>query len=285
MPRSLPFFGRGIAFPFRINSATGGVVITDGNRDNTSVALQYLNERWTIREETDEAVNHIAESIAHILLTRPMEHDTLPEFGSDVFTILFEPNTEEFRLAASHYFSFSTERWEKRARVPPIGGTTWYFEGQLADQGILPLVCRVNFITEQVEKNLVAPYVTPREARNQEYPITYPDSGGHDYCSRYYGQRIQTRNGENYIRLRAPRFLIPKSDDIFYKVKLQDTWLLISWEVYGDIRFWHHAALAYAYDQAGDGYDRTYMDTTGDPPASEIIRLPSKSRVMTLAAI
>lgn len=284
MPRTLPFFGRGIAFPFRIDEANGGVVVTDGNADYTSVALQYLTEKWTIREDTDERVNHIAESIAHILLTCPTEHDTLPEFGSDVFTLLFEPNTEEFHLVASHYFSYSTERWEKRARVPEDGGTTWYFEGQLADQGILPLVVRINFITEQVEGNLVSPLVTPREARVQEYPMPSPDASGHDNFSRYYGQRPLTRDGEVFIRLRSPRYFAQRRDDIFYKVKPKDTWLLISWEVYGDIRLWHFIALAYAYDRAAEGLDRTYMDTTGDPPLGETIRLPSKARVFSLAS-
>lgn len=283
MPRTLPFFGRGVAFPFRIDENNGGVVVTDGNRDSTSVALQYLNEKWTIREVTNEGVNHIAESIAHILLTRPTEHDTLPEFGSDIFTIIFEPNTEEFRLAASHYFSFSTERWEKRARIPEDGGTTWYFEGQLADQGILPVVVRIRFITEQVEGNLVSPLVTPNEARAQEYPIVNPDSTGHDSYSRYYGQRPLTRDGELYIRLRAPYNFSQRRDDIFYQVKPKDTWLLIAWSVYGDIRLWHYIALAYAYDKAADGGDRSYMDTTGDPPLGEVIRLPSKARVFTLA--
>lgn len=284
MARTLPFLGRGIGFPFRINEANGGVVVTDGNMDDVSVALQYLNEKWTIREETDATVNHIAESIAHILLTRPMEHDTLPEFGSEVFTILFEPNTQEFRLAAAHYFSFSTLRWEKRARVPEIGGTQWFFEGQWADQGRLPLACRINFITEQTPQNLVAPFVTPREARAQEYPLGRVDRGGHDSNSRYFGQVVYSRSGEEYIRLRSPRLISEHNDDVFYKVKLGDTWLLISWELYRDIRFWHHVALCYSYDQAGQGRDRSYMDTTGDPPVGETLRLPSKARVLALAA-
>lgn len=284
MPRILPFLGRGIAFPFRIDANNGGVLVTDGNTDYTSVSLQYLSEKWTIREETDERVNHVAEAIAHILLTRPMEHDTLPEFGSDLFTIIFEPNSQEFRLAASHYFSHSTERWEKRARIPEEGGTTWYFEGQLADQGILPLICRVKFITQQTTGNLVAPYVTAREARNQEYPIPYADNGGHDNMSRYFGQQVLDRSGENYVRLRKPRFLSSRNEDIFYKVKPKDTWLLIAWEVYGDIRLWHHAALCYSYDHAANEGDRSYMDTTGDPPAGETIRLPSKTRLMTLVS-
>lgn len=283
MARYLPFYGRGIGFPFRINDATGGVVVTEGNADDVSVALQYLNEKWTIREEPDQEVNHIAESVAHILLTRRLEHDTLPEFGSDVFTILFEPNSQEFRLAAAHYFSFSTARWEKRARIPEIGGTQWFFDGQWADQGRLPLACRVNFIVQQVPGNLVAPFVTAREARAQEYPLGRIDRGGHDFASRYFGQTVYTRNGEDYVRLRTPSLMAERNDDFFYKVRPGDTWLLISWELYGDIRFWHHAALCYSYDLAKDGADRSYMDTTGDPPIGETIRLPSKARVMTMA--
>lgn len=116
--RTYPFFGQGIGFPFRLDPAGGGVVVSSGNDDNISVALQYINERWTIREDASEAVNHIAESIAHILLTRPMEHDTLPPFGSELFVMVFEPNDDFFRLEAEHHFKFSTIRWEKRARIP-----------------------------------------------------------------------------------------------------------------------------------------------------------------------
>ena len=93
MYKSLPFMGSGIGFPFRLSSSTGGVVVTQGTTDSISVALQYLQDNWTIREDAAPSTNHIAEAIGHILLTRPTEHDTLPEFGSRLFFILFEPDT------------------------------------------------------------------------------------------------------------------------------------------------------------------------------------------------
>jgi phage baseplate assembly protein W len=112
-----PFLGRGLAFPFRVDPITGGAAITDGITDSASVALQYIQERWSIRENIDYVANHIAEAIAHILLTVPGEHDTLPEFGSRMLSIVFEPNSQEFRMTAKVYFETATARWEKRAKV------------------------------------------------------------------------------------------------------------------------------------------------------------------------
>ena len=125
--RSFPFFGKGVSFPFRLNPK-GGVLVTEGNTDNLSVALSYLYEKWTIREKLQPFANHIAESIMHILLTVPEEHETLPEFGSYIFKILFEPNAYNFKLACSRYFVNSTRRWEKRARVRNEQSVLWLDE-------------------------------------------------------------------------------------------------------------------------------------------------------------
>lgn len=278
--RKAPFYGKGIAFPFRINPATGGVVMTEGIGDSISVALQYLSDRWTIREDVNPQANHIAEAIAHILLTRPTEHDTLPEFGSDIFTILFEPNTEQFQVLANHYFSWSTIRWEKRARIPEQGGMTWTFEGPLVDQGRLPVIARVNFIQQQADGNLINPFVTPLEAKNQEYQPGDTDAAGHDWASRYRGQIVYDIGGTRFIRPRVAKPVLPAKDDQFYEVKHGDTWLLISWELYGDIRFhWLLTQIAVS-DAAADGASRDAMDTLGDPVPGTVLRVPSRTRML-----
>jgi len=281
MARTSRFLGKGIAFPLRINEATGGVQITEGIRNPSSVMLQYVMERWTIREDTREAENHIAESISHILLTSPTEHDTLPEFGSNIKNILFEPNHPSFHTILEHWLQWSTERWEKRARVPVSDGVKFLPSGTLTDQGRLPVVAKVDFIPQQAEMNLVAPFVTSRQARGQEYPVVEVDESGHDYPSRYYGSTVLERAGICYNRLRKPTYLPPARDDEFYTVKHGDTWLLISWELYRDIRYWPYLAQMWVDDQAEDGATRdSTIDTTGDPVMGTVLRVPSRTRML-----
>lgn len=50
MARYIEFYGRGIAFPVRMDANTGGFHITEGNRDQTSVGLAYMADSWTIQE-------------------------------------------------------------------------------------------------------------------------------------------------------------------------------------------------------------------------------------------
>lgn len=280
MSRTLPFYGKGMGFRFRLDSATGGVQITSGLADAASVALAYIREDWTIREDMNVVQNHIAECIAHILLTRPLEHDTLPPFGTELFHVIFEPNTPEFKLLAEHYFSDGAARWEKRANIPAIGGTQWPGTHLHTQQGILPAILTPEFIKQQVEGNLVKPFVTEREAREEEYPIGDIDANGHDWCSRYYGRTRHRRDGIGYIRARMGRPLPPRSDDQFYEVAHYDSWLLISWKVYQDIRFWWVIADCFIQDSAQRGDPRSTLDTTGDPVPGTMLRMPARARVL-----
>jgi phage baseplate assembly protein W len=278
--RRAPYLGRGMAFPFRVDRSTGGTQATYGNTDSIAVGLEYLAERWTMREKPEITANHIAEAVHHILMTSPREHDTLPEFGSNLFHIIFEPNTLEFQYLANHYFSFATDRWEKRARIPEEGGMAWVFEGQKVDEGRLPVTCYVNFIRAQAEQNLVSPFVTPLQARLQEYPNTAFDDSGHDYHSRYYGASIVEIGGNRYNRFKRPRIFAPARDDEWYEVKTGDTWLLISWDLYGDIRYWPILKTMYIQDVAADEGTRDAIDPCPNPEPASVIRVPSKTRMM-----
>lgn len=292
--KELPFFGKGVGFPFRIDKATNGVQITAGNTDDTSVALEYLMENWSIREELRPKVNHIAESIAHILLTRVGEHDTLPEFGSNLFFILFENITRETMLAAEAHFKFSTIRWEKRAKIPdkfyvdamdgigavPRSGVRWHVTGTEVDKNLLPVWVYIQFIIQQETGNLVIPFVTARQARLQEYSASSVDLAGHDPYSRYYNSDIFYYNNIKFIRPRIPQFFRPSIGDQYYTAIRGDTWLSLSWKFYGDIRFWHHIATTYVFDCSMEGGPSSCMDTTGNPPVGETIRIPDKKRVL-----
>ncbi len=278
--RTLPFYGKGIGFKFRINPATGGIQYTVGLADSPSVALAYIREDWTIREDYSVAQNHIAECIAHILLTRPGEWDTLPWFGTELFHILFEPNTAAFKMLAEHYFSEGAARWEKRAQIPSIGGIQWPGTDYDTLRHELPCIALPEFIKQQVEANLVRPFVVERQARNQEYPVGSIDDNNHDYWSRYYGMTAYRRDGIKYIRARRARVMTPRPDDLFYEVQHYDSWLLIAWKQYQEIRAWYLIADTYLQDCAQRGEPRARLDTTGDPDPGTILRMPSRTRAL-----
>ncbi len=292
--RELPFFGRGIGFPFRIDPATKGVTITAGNADDVSVALEYLMDNWSIREELRPKVNHIAESVAHILLTRPGEHDTLPEFGSNLFFLLFDNITQETMLAAEAYFKFSTIRWEKRVKIPdrfyydaynpivetPHSGVRWHVTGIDTDRNVLPIWVYVQFIVEQSRGNLVVPFVTARQARLQEYPSGGIDVAGHDQYSRYYRSDIYYYNNIKFSRPKIPLFLFPSVGDRYHVVIKGDTWLSLSWQYYKDIRLWYHIAMSCVYDKAVAGESSSALDTTGNPIVGDVLRIPEEKRIL-----
>jgi len=278
--KTAPFFGKGIAFPFRINPVTGGVQVTQGGMDSLSVMLEYLNESWTIREPLAPEHNHVAEAIAHILLTHLTEHDTLPNFGSRLFEILFSPNTPEFEQLAAFWMQHSTERWEKRARVPQ-DGTAWQFTGRLADEGRAPVAAFIEFIAGQVEGNLVSPFVTSRQARVQEYPAREIDASGHEYGSRYYGIDQAMEGDILYTRFPRSRQFPPAVDDQYYQVAPDDTWNLISWRNYDDIRYWPIVAEMYEQDNLDEeDFDRDVLDVGNVPEAGTMVRIPSRSRLL-----
>jgi phage baseplate assembly protein W len=275
-----PFYGRGLAFPFRINPVTGGAQITEGSDDTDSIGIEFVRDQYSIREKMPDRSNHIGEAIEHILLTRPMEHDTLPEFGSRLFTLLNKPNHPQTAMEFEVWAEESIKRWEKRAKLPRNGGTVWTPTGQGIDEGELPVTLHPQVVTNQVPANLVSPFVTTRQARLQEYPSTEMDPAGHDWTSRFRDSTVYERNGEQFIRPRRALPLAERNDDQFYKVKYGDTWLLISFEVYGDIRFhWIVSDLA-AQDAAARGESRDRMDNTGDPEPGALLRLPSRTRLL-----
>lgn len=280
MARYIEFYGRGVAFPVRLDPATGGFLITEGNRDHTSVGMAYMADRWTIQETVEHDENHVAEAIAHILLTRQYEHDTLPEFGSRIQNILFEPNTMETTIEFETWAEQSTKRWEYRVSLTPPQDFVWRAQSLEIDEGILKVRLTPQFIQQNVISNLVAPMVSPVQARLAEYGSAFLDENNHDWCSRYLKYEGYEYNSRVQIRPRIPSPVKKARDDIFYTVKNMDTWLLISWELYQDIRFWWVVVDSYIEDKGLLGETRSNMDCVGDPVAGEVIRVPSRRRLL-----
>jgi hypothetical protein len=85
-----------------------------------------------------------------------------------------------------------------------------------------------------------------------------------------------------YIRPRKFKDIKPGRDDLFYEVVDGDSWLLVSWKAYGDIRLWWLAAQIWVNECAEQELSReTYMDNNTDPEPGSVLRLPSRSRVLT----
>lgn len=240
--------------------------------------MEYLLDRSTIREDTGRIENHVADGIGNILFTVPLEHDTLPEFGSRINTIINDPNHHQVAYEFEAWLEESTERWEHRAAVKR-DDVTYSPTGRGIDLGELPVAINPTFLAAQNPRNLVSPYTTEKIARFAEYPSAKVDPGGHDLTSRYFGHTIY-KDTERYIRPRRFRPTPPRYDDQFYETVYGDTWLLVSYKAFGDQRYWWVAKDFHTYDNALDGQPRETMNPNTDPEPGELLRMPSKSRLL-----
>lgn len=87
-------FGRGINFPPRITE----------------------NGRWA----WSSGAENIRQSIQVILQTEPLERLMLPNFGSGLKKMLFQPNTVETHSLIEELISRSLARWERRIKVTSV---------------------------------------------------------------------------------------------------------------------------------------------------------------------
>ena len=121
-----PLLGRGIAFPFSFSSLTRGTVI------------------GVASSEDEERIN---QSIWQILSTRcaigdvPGEDDSLPDYGSKLASLLFQPIGPVLRAAITAYVIDALERWEKRIAIGAVSflsGDLERIEGMGVNQHVLP---------------------------------------------------------------------------------------------------------------------------------------------------
>ena len=87
-------FGRGINFPPRINA----------------------NGRWAWSAGAD----NIRQSIQIILQTEPLERLMLPNFGSGLKKMLFQPNTVQTHRIIEELVTRAWTRWERRIKVSSV---------------------------------------------------------------------------------------------------------------------------------------------------------------------
>jgi len=127
------FLGKGIKFPFQFN-VIGGT--------ETSVAVS-------------EKYEHINESLQQILATSPGERAMLPEFGSRLRELLFEPNNAVLKALARVYVIDAIKRWERRVIIKEV-----YIDDSPhnLDQGLLNIHISYIVTKDQIEGNLVYPF-------------------------------------------------------------------------------------------------------------------------------
>jgi phage baseplate assembly protein W len=87
-------FGRGINFPPRINA----------------------NGRWAWSSGTE----NIRQSIQIILQTEPLERLMLPNFGSGLKKMVFQPNTVQTHSLIEELVTRALARWERRIKVSSV---------------------------------------------------------------------------------------------------------------------------------------------------------------------
>ncbi len=126
------FLGKGVRFPFQFNV----IGATD-----TSMTLGV-----------SEKFDHINESIQQILGTSPGERVMLPEFGSRLRELLFEPNNAILKSLVRVYVIDAIRQWEKRVIVKKV-----QIDND-PDQAFLNIHIFYTIIKNQAVGNLVFPF-------------------------------------------------------------------------------------------------------------------------------
>ena len=131
---SFDFLGKGLRYPFRFQSVSGGTEISTA----------------TSREH-----EHIRESILQILGTRTGERFMNPEFGSRLNDLVFEQNDEVLKGLVRHYVIDAIKRWEKRIIITGVA-----FEDTEASMNRNFFLVHITYrvIQSQAEGNLIYPF-------------------------------------------------------------------------------------------------------------------------------
>ena len=129
----MQFLGKGTKHPFAFATA-GGVAVSEGAGPEHA---------------------HIHESIWQILSTRPGERFFLPEFGSRLPELVFQPNDVVFRALARQYIVDAIKRWEKRV---VIEGVEFSEDPLVTDRNMALIKLTYRIINTQVRGNLVYPF-------------------------------------------------------------------------------------------------------------------------------
>ena len=117
------FLGRGWAFPFRFDPASGGISLS-------------------------EYEENIRQCVTVILGTKPGERPMLPAFGCRIYELLFAPNTRATAAMISYHVKNALRRWEPRIEVTKVSA-------QPGKQGEMRVAVDYRIISTNSPQNLV----------------------------------------------------------------------------------------------------------------------------------
>ena len=121
------FLGRGLKFPFSLQSASGGAAVS-------------------------EEQEHIEESIRQILSTSPGERLMQPEFGSKLKSLVFEQDDEILADLLNYYITEAIHTWDKRVIITDVAVDS---SATNQDGNLVKVLISYQVITTQAEGNLV----------------------------------------------------------------------------------------------------------------------------------
>lgn len=130
--------GKGIGFENLFSSATGKTVVYSG----------------------EEKINN---SIKAILSTRIGERFLMPEFGSRLHLVVFEPNDMIAKDLIDIYIREALERWEKRIEVTNID------VGYINHENIVPVSIYYKYRNTNIEYCYVYPYNVGEDGKETLY--------------------------------------------------------------------------------------------------------------------
>ena len=133
------WIGRGMQMPQPFNPNTGGL-------------------------NTNTGSNRLHQSINYILSTIPGERYFLPEFGSKLYLVLFEPNDMISRDLIKTYVKEALDRWEPRIEVISV-------DPQDSDDNTIPVVITFRIKATNMIDNYVYPF--KKEAERLGGDISY----------------------------------------------------------------------------------------------------------------
>jgi phage baseplate assembly protein W len=131
---SYDFLGKGLKYPFRFKSVSGGTEVSTA----------------TTREH-----EHIRESILQILGTRQGERFINPEFGSRLNDLVFEQNDEVLKGLIRHFLIDAIKRWEKRVVITNVAFNEPITE---TENNFLKIYISYRLIQSNIEGNIVYPF-------------------------------------------------------------------------------------------------------------------------------
>ena len=194
---SYDFLGKGLRYPFRFQSLSGGTQISAA---------------------TSQEHEHIRESILQILGTRIGERFINPEFGSRLKDLVFEQNDEVLKGLLRHYVIDAIKRWEKRVIITEVR----FDDRPVNIDGSLLLVhIAYRVIQSQVDGNLVYPFYredpnNPAPNYPQPEPIPEPDPEPESPPVRSVRLSPDVRSLFNLLRFDAAEISVDPEDSFIW---------------------------------------------------------------------